>query len=119
MMRLPSASWRLLALLLLPSAALSQTSTVIVIPTPVIWQDALAICSQLGYKIYPVPATPTDSVYDVLARQQEDRFWIRRRTGGSCTSLNKNSSGDKIEEAPCGDLLPAFCKDCSYGGDGC
>ncbi|KAK3330029.1 hypothetical protein B0H66DRAFT_542581 [Apodospora peruviana] len=111
-------------LFLSPTTILAQTSTVLVIPTPLLYQDAQALCQGRGPNglgtIYPVPATPTDPVYEVLANQPEDRYWIRRRMGGSCTCLNKNGSGDKIEEAPCGDLLPAFCKDCSHGGgDGC
>jgi len=111
-------SYGLCAILLWPTA-LAQTSTVVVIPTPLIWQDAQAYCGQIGHTIYPVPATPTDAVYDVLEAQSSERFWIRRRTGGSCTCLNRDGSGDKLEEAPCGDALPFFCKDCSHGGDGC
>ncbi|KAK4092067.1 hypothetical protein Purlil1_3320 [Purpureocillium lilacinum] len=110
-------SYGLYAILLWPTA-LAQTSTVVVIPTPLIWQDAQAYCGQIGHTIYPVPATPTDAVYDVLEAQSSERFWIRRRTGGSCTCLNRDGSGDKLEEAPCGDALPFFCKDCSHGGDG-
>ena len=100
-------------------AVLAQTSTVIAVPTPLLWQDAMAYCSQIGHVIYPVPATPTDSVYDVLDAQEDDRFWIARRAGGTCTCLNKNLSGDRLEEMPCGETFPFFCKDCSHGGDGC
>ena len=108
------------ALLLLGvPAALCQTSTVTVVPTPQPWDGALSRCLELGYSIYPVPATPTDPVYAALQAQPGDRYWIRRRRGGSCTCLNKNGSDNLVEEAPCGDLLPAICKDCSHGGDGC
>ena len=92
-------------------AAMSQTSTVIVVPTPLLWQDAMAYCSQIGHAIYPVPATPTDAVYEVLDEQMEDRFWIARRAGGTCTLLNKNLGGDRLEEASCGEVLPFFCKE--------
>lgn len=107
-----------LLLLTLP-LAIAQTSTVVVVPTPVLWQDAQEYCGQIGHTIYPVPATSTDPVYEVLEGALNDKYWIRRRTGGSCTCLNKNLGGNKLEEAPCGDLLPFFCKDCSHGGDGC
>jgi hypothetical protein len=110
---------QLLVLLLSIGRVSAQTSTVIVIPTSLVWQDALARCQGLGHPLYPVPATPTDSVYKVLQNQPGSRYWIRRRTGGSCTCLNKNGTDDLVEEAPCGDLLPAFCKNCSHGGDGC
>ncbi|KAK4170878.1 hypothetical protein QBC36DRAFT_341099 [Triangularia setosa] len=106
----PSLNHRLLLLLLVSSEALAQTSTVKVIPTPVTWYNALAACEGSGDTLYPVPATTTDPVYAVLQNRPEDRFWIARRRGGSCTSLNKNSSGDLLEEAPCEDLLPAVCK---------
>jgi hypothetical protein len=82
---------------------------VVVMPTPLNWQDAHARCQQLGHTIYPVPATPTDPVYAVLEQQTEARYWIARRRGGSCTCLVKDGAGDLLEEAPCGDLLPAFC----------
>jgi hypothetical protein len=113
------ACQRLLVLLLSVSSASAQTSTVVVIPTSLVYQEAQARCQELGHPLYPVPATPTDSVYAVLRNQPGSRYWIRRRTGGSCTCLEKNGTGDWVEEAPCGDLLPAFCKDCSHGGDGC
>lgn len=116
-MHLPAALSRrllgaLMPLLLASPAVLAQTSTVVVIPTPLLWQDAMALCGQMGHSIYPVPATPTDPVYKVLEEQPEDRFWISRRTGQSCTCLNKNgAAGDLLlEEAPCGELLPAFCQ---------
>lgn len=99
---------RLLVLLLTPTV-LAQTSTVVVMPTPLNWQDAYARCQQLGHTIYPVPATTTDPVYAVLEQQTGDRYWIARRRGGSCTCLKKDGAGDLLEEAPCGDLLPAFC----------
>lgn len=100
------------ALLSALPAALAQTSAVIVVPTPLLWQDAMAYCGQIGHEIYPVPATPTDAVYDVLDEQEEDVFWIGRRAGGTCTCLNQNlSSDDKMEELPCGELLPFFCKE--------
>lgn len=97
-----------LLLLALP-AVLAQTSTVIVVPTPMIWQDAAAYCGQIGHAIYPVPATPTDPVFKFLKEQPNDRYWISRRRGGSCTCLSKNVGEDMIDEAPCGDLLPFFC----------
>jgi hypothetical protein len=105
-----------LLLLLTPQTiitlALAQTSTVIVLPTPVTWQDALAACQQLGHAIYPVPATPTDPVYEVLEAQPgpADRYWIARRRGGSCTCLSMGGAGVLVEEMPCGDLMPAFCQ---------
>jgi hypothetical protein len=105
----PSPLHRLFALLLLAPATFAQTSTIVVMPTPLAWQDAYTRCQQLGRTIYPVPATPTDPVYAVLAQQAGDRYWIARRAGGSCTCLNKDGAGDLLEEAPCGDLLPAFC----------
>lgn len=97
-------------LLLLTPATLAQTSTVVVLPTPVTGYDAAAQCQQMGYIIYPLPATPTDPVYEVFAARSETKFWITRRTGGSCTCLVKNGSGDLLEEAPCGEELPAFCQ---------
>jgi hypothetical protein len=60
--------------------------------------------------MYPVPATLTDPVYSVLDQQSGDKYWISRRAGGSCTCLDKNGAGDLLEEQPCGDLLPAFCR---------
>ena len=101
----------LLLLLLTPPPALAQTSTITVLPTPLAWQDASARCQQLGpgHALYPVPATTTDRVYALLAQQPGERYWIARRAGGSCTCLNKDGAGDFLEEAPCGDLLPAFC----------
>jgi hypothetical protein len=92
------------------SVAMAQTSTVIVIPTPMEWQEAWSYCAQIGHAIYPVPATPTDPVYGVLEVQPNDKYWIQRRAGGSCTCLNRYLGGDQLEEAPCGDLLPFFCK---------
>ncbi|SPO06421.1 uncharacterized protein DNG_09111 [Cephalotrichum gorgonifer] len=101
--------------LLLPAlpAVLAQTSTVIVVPTSLVWQDAMEYCGQIGYTIYPIPATPTDAVYDVLDAQDDDRFWIARRAGGTCTCLNKNLDveGDRLEEASCEETLPFFCKE--------
>lgn len=91
--------------------AAQTTTTVIVVPTSLTWDGALARCQELGHVIYPVPATPTDPVYAVLDRQPGDRYWISRRRGGSCTCLKKDGNGDRLEEAPCGDLLPAFCKE--------
>ena len=109
----------LFPILFLSSAVLAQTSTVIVIPTPLLYQDAQHLCGSGDRTIYPIPATPTDPVYEVLKSRPEDRFWIRRRGGTTCTCLNKNLGGDMLDEAPCGELLPVFCKDCSHGGDGC
>ncbi|PKS12602.1 hypothetical protein jhhlp_000810 [Lomentospora prolificans] len=86
----PSVSSLLASLFLTLPVVLAQTSTVIVVPTPLQWQDAHAYCDQIGYTIYPVPATPTDPVYEVFDAQPNDRYWIRRRTGGSCTCLSKN-----------------------------
>ncbi|KAK3185869.1 hypothetical protein K4F52_005323 [Lecanicillium sp. MT-2017a] len=106
-----------LALLLLALAAppvLAQTSTVIAKPTPLKWIDANKAC--LG-TIYPVPAMPTDAVYEVLdAQTQYDKWWIARRGATTCTYLNKNASGLRLEEASCYDLMPFFCKDCELGG---
>ncbi|KAK0666408.1 hypothetical protein QBC41DRAFT_325790 [Cercophora samala] len=96
--------------LLFASMVLAQTSTVKVIPTPVTWYDALSLCQASGDTIYPVPATTTDLVYAVINNRSEDRFWIARRRGGSCSCLNKNSSGDLLEEAPCEELLLPICK---------
>ncbi|KAK4097956.1 hypothetical protein N658DRAFT_257039 [Parathielavia hyrcaniae] len=96
-------------------------SQIIVIPTPGPWASAAAACQLLGgYTLYPVPASPTDPVYSVLAQQPGsvgDKYWIARRRGGSCTCLVKRWEGegegevdsDLLEEAPCGEELPAFC----------
>ncbi|KAK4241855.1 hypothetical protein C8A03DRAFT_11922 [Achaetomium macrosporum] len=101
---------RLLAFLLLVPGALTQPSAlVVVVHTPQTWQDALAHCQEMGHIMYPVPATPTDPIYNVLEQQPGENYWISRRTGGSCTCLDKNGVGDLLEELPCGDLLPAFC----------
>lgn len=117
---------------LLPTLSLSfgiqlssaQTSTVIIIPTPLPYQSALSVCAGLGpsgsYSMYPVPATPTDPVYAVIAERPEQRFWIRRRGGRTCTNLNKElQDWTKLDEAICDEELPAVCKDCRFGGDGC
>lgn len=106
----------------LPATILAQTSTVIVIPTPLPYQDAQSVFSGLGpsHSMYPVLATPTDPVYAVINARPEQRFWIRRRGGGTCTNLNKGlGSGDLVYEGVCGEALPAVCKDCRFGGDGC
>jgi len=66
----PTQALRLLGV----PAALCQTSTVIVVPTPQPWDGALSRCLELGYSIYPVPATPTDPVYAVLQAQPGDRY---------------------------------------------
>ncbi|KAK4149373.1 hypothetical protein C8A00DRAFT_18925 [Chaetomidium leptoderma] len=99
----------LLTLLFLTTGTLAQSSTVVVMPTPVTWQNALANCQDQGYNLYRVPVSPTDPVYAVMEQQPAERFWITRRRGGSCTCLSKNGAGDLLEEAPCEDLMPAFC----------
>jgi hypothetical protein len=101
----------LVTLLLFTTPVLSQAtpSSVIVIPTPGTWDDARDGCNALGHTLYPVPASPTDQVYSVLVQQPGDKYWIARRRGGSCTCLNKEGTGDLLEEAPCGEELPAFC----------
>lgn len=116
---LPSAALpqHLLALLLLgPGAALAQTATttgVVVIPTPMDWYGAASRCQELGKGLYTVPATPTDAVYGIIRDEPADRFWISRRRGGSCTFLFREPGGDLVAEAPCGDLMPAICRECN------
>ncbi|KAM7187712.1 hypothetical protein V8F20_010849 [Naviculisporaceae sp. PSN 640] len=108
-----------------PSSA--QTSTVIIIPTPLPYQSALSICANMGgpsqtgkYSMYPVPATPTDPVYAAIASRPEQKFWIRRRGGRTCTNLNKAvQDWTLLDEAICDEELLAVCKDCRFGGDGC
>ncbi|KXX78605.1 hypothetical protein MMYC01_204480 [Madurella mycetomatis] len=105
---------RLLALLLVAHGALAQTTTgIVVMPTPLDWDNAYARCRELGYGMYPVPASPTDAVYDFVKNEPGDRFWITRRRGGSCTFMFKEPGGDLVAEAPCGEPLPAVCKMCS------
>ena len=86
----------------------------------------MVYCGQFGNILYPVSETATDPVYDVLDAQDEDevKFWIARRVGGTCTCLNRRLSGYMlegylVEELRCEETLPFFCKDCSHGGDGC
>lgn len=99
----------LFLLLLAPATAVAQLSTVVPMPTPVPWQEALARCSEMDLPLYRVPTSTEDPVYDVLWQQPADRYWITRRRGGSCTCLSKQGAGDLLEEAPCEDLMPAFC----------
>ncbi|CAI4214018.1 unnamed protein product [Parascedosporium putredinis] len=101
------------------ATATTLHSTVIAVATPLAWFDAYAYCQQIGHTIYPVPATPTDPVLEAFEALPGDRYWVQRRTGQSCTCLSENAGSDMVEEAPCGDLLPFFCKDCTWGGDGC
>ncbi|KAK3902812.1 hypothetical protein C8A05DRAFT_33468 [Staphylotrichum tortipilum] len=100
----------LLPLLLLTTAALAQTSTLLVQPTPLPWQDAYTRCQNLSYTIYPAPSSPSDQAYAVLVSLPEERYWVARRTGGSCTCVRKSEGGEPgLEEMPCGDELPSFC----------
>lgn len=40
--------------------------------------------------------------------------------GTTCTNLNKGlGTRDLEDEGVCGEALPAVCKDCRFGGDGC
>jgi hypothetical protein len=98
-----------LGLLPLIAPALAQSSTVVVMPTPVEWYDAVARCAEIDLPLYHVPTSTSDPVYDVLDEDPGERYWISRRHGASCTCLAKNGSGDWLEEAPCGDLLPVVC----------
>jgi hypothetical protein len=107
-----SATLRLLPLLgpaLAQSPTVVVSSTVVVMPTPVEWYDAVARCADMGLPLHHVPTSTSDPVYDVLDKDPGERYWISRRHGASCTCLTKNGSGDWLEEAPCGDLLPVVC----------
>lgn len=100
----------LATLALLTPASLAQTSTLVVQPTPLPWQDAYTRCQQLGYTIYPAPASPSDQAFAILPQLPEDRYWVARRTGQSCTCVFKSEGGEPgVEEMPCGDELPSFC----------
>lgn len=100
-------STTLLLPLLVP--ALAQSSTVVVMPTPVPWYDASDRYAELDLPLYHVPASTNDPVYDVLNQHCGDRYWISRRHGASCTCLTKSDSAGWLEEAPCGDLLAVVC----------
>lgn len=115
--RFTMVALQLLHLATLAALAVAQTRTttttgIAVIPTGLTWDGALARCRELGGDIYPVPATPTDSVYTFLESYPQGLYWISRRGATTCTCIVNidDGGGDSLSEAPCGELHPAVCK---------